>query len=173
MRIVCIFGENLTAVKYHEEQPDELERLFDLWADPDYLSTFFEENEADLGYYNLTIDNAISDTIEEAQLLSDTLFDAVQNEPIELDVLFRNLDNNEVRILSLSKQKARRRWLRLYAIRIDSNVYMITGGAIKLCEKMDDRPNTAQELVKLEKCKQYLQQNDVFDIDSFKEMLNE
>lgn len=41
MKIVSIFGENLTAVKYSEEGVHELERLFDLWTNPDYLSTFF------------------------------------------------------------------------------------------------------------------------------------
>lgn len=106
-------------------------------------------------------------------MLEETLFESVQCEPIELDKLFRNLDNFEVRILALSKQKTRRRWLRLYAIRIDTNTYLITGGAIKLSGKMEDRPHTTLELTKLEQCKRYLEQKDVFDIDSFKEMLNE
>ncbi len=173
MKIVRIFGENLTAVKYPNEESDELERLFDLWEDPEYLEQFFEENKADLGYYKLTIEDAISHTINEANLLNEILLDAVQSTPVELEELFKNLDNNEVRILTLSKQKARRRWLRLYAIRIDVNVYLITGGAIKLTEKMEERPHTTDELTKLELCRQFLQQNDVFDEDSFKELLNE
>jgi len=83
------------------------------------------------------------------------------------------LHNEETGILTLSKQKARRRWLRLYALRIDKNVYLITGGAIKLTKTMEERPHTSEELAKLERCRQFLQNNNVFDTDSFKELLNE
>lgn len=173
MEIVSIFGENLTAIKYESNSSDELERVFDLWNDTAYLEEFFNANLADLKYYNLTIDEAIEYTIEEANLLSEKLFDALHDNPINLEPLFKNLDNNEVSIISLAKQKAHRRWLRLYAIRIDANVYLITGGAIKLTERMEDRSHTAEELSKLERCKQFLHQNGVFDSDSFKELLNE
>lgn len=173
MKIVSIFGENLTAIKYESNDSDELERLFDLWNDTEYLEEFFNANQADLAYFNLTIDEIIEYTIEEANLLSEKLFEALQSNPISLETLFKNLDNSEARILSLTKQKARRRWLRLYAIRIDFNVYLITGGAIKLTRTMEERPHTLEELYKLERCKKFLQANNVIDFDSFSEMLNE
>ncbi|RCW31369.1 hypothetical protein [Marinilabilia salmonicolor] len=173
MKIVSIFGENLTAVKYNGEEADELERLFDLWNDSEFLEDFFEKHKQDLAYFKLTGDEAILHTREEAQLLSDKLYEAVQNDPIKLESLFRNLHNEETGILTLSKQKARRRWLRLYALRIDKNVYLITGGAIKLTKTMEERPHTSEELAKLERCRQFLQNNNVFDTDSFKELLNE
>lgn len=163
----------MTAIKFESNDLDELERVFDLWNDTAYLEEFFNANQADLKYYNLTIDEAIEYTIEEANLLSEKLFDSLHNNPITLEILFKNLDNNEVRIISLAKQKARRRWLRLYAIRIDDNIYLITGGAIKLTRTMEERPHTAEELSKLERCKQFLQQNGVYDLDSFKELMNE
>lgn len=173
MKIIPIFGENLTAIKYESNDLDELERVFDLWNDAEYLETFFNANQADLAYYNLTIEEAIDHTIKEAHLLSEKLIDAVQNNPSTLETLFKNLDDNETRIILLAKQKARRRWLRLYAIKIDTNVYLITGGAIKLTKRNQDRPHTSEELNKLERCKQFLQENGVHDSDSFKEMLNE
>jgi len=173
MKIVSIFGENLTAAKYVGEDADELERLLDLWDSSEYLQHFFEKHIQDLAYFKLTIDEAILHTREEAHLLSEKLFDAVQNDPINLETLFRNLHNEEAGILTLSKQKARRRWLRLYALRIDKNVYLITGGAIKLTKAMEERPHTSEELAKLERCRQFLQNNNVFDTDSFKELLNE
>jgi len=173
MKIISIFGENLTAIKFESNNSDELERVFDLWNDTEYFEDFFNANQVDLKYYNLTIDEAIEYTIDEANLLSEKLFDACHNNPINLETIFKNLDNSEARLLSLAKQKARRRWLRLYAIRIDNNVYLITGGAIKLTRTMEERPHTAEELVKLERCKEFLQQNGVYDIDSFKELLNE
>jgi len=45
----------------------------------------------------------------------------------------------------------------MYAIRIASNLYVITGGAIKLTHRMEEREHTRKELVKLEKVKVYLQ----------------
>ena len=39
-------------------------------------------------------------------------------------------------------------WLRIYAIRI-GNVYVITGGAIKLTHLMEERPHTQKEIEKL------------------------
>lgn len=73
----------------------------------------------------------------------------------------------------LSKRKGRQNLLRIYAIKIDSNCYVITGGAIKITETMQGHKDTLLELNKLEKCKQYLKENDVFDSDSFYELVND
>ena len=39
MEIVPIFGENLYAVRYPDEEKDEFERLFELWQDPEFLES--------------------------------------------------------------------------------------------------------------------------------------
>ena len=49
----------------------------------------------------------------------------------------------------------------------ETDVYIVTGGAIKLTPSMQDRPHTMLELQKLNKCRDYLKQNGVFDQDSF------
>ncbi|NEW80764.1 MAG: hypothetical protein GZ094_00135 [Mariniphaga sp.] len=85
--------------------------------------------------------------------------------------MFVNLDNSEWRILDLAKQKSKRRWLRLYALRIDTNTYVITGGAIKLTHKMEGRLHTEKELIKLDKCRNYLKDQGVIDVDSFNELV--
>ena len=64
-------------------------------------------------------------------------------------------------------------WLRVYAIRIEKNVFVITGGAIKLTHTMQDRAHTQEELSKLNQCRQYLLDNGVFDSDSFISMIEE
>jgi len=64
-------------------------------------------------------------------------------------------------------------WLRIYAIRLEPNVYVVTGGAIKLSRKMQEREHTALELQKLNRCKAFLKANDIFDQDSFVELINE
>ena len=64
-------------------------------------------------------------------------------------------------------------WLRIYAIRREPNVYVVTGGAIKLSRTMQEREHTALELDKLNRCKAFLKANGVFDQDSFVELTNE
>ena len=61
----------------------------------------------------------------------------------------------------------------VYAIRIEPNVYIVTGGAIKLTATMQDREHTQMELDKLNACRNYLQQNGIFDKDSFVDFFEE
>ena len=58
-------------------------------------------------------------------------------------------------------------WLRLYAIKLSQGVYVITGGAIKLTLKMEERSHTKEELVKLEKVRRFLLNEDIINDDSF------
>jgi hypothetical protein len=54
-----------------------------------------------------------------------------------------------------------------------SNRFLITGGAIKLTYEMNDHESTHDELIKLEKTKNYLIELGVIDGDSFDEALYE
>lgn len=70
----------------------------------------------------------------------------------------------------LGKEKGkphRRSWLRLYAIKLSAGIYIITGGAIKLTRTMQDRQHTLIELEKMEKVRNFLLDEKVFDEDSF------
>lgn len=91
-----------------------------------------------------------------------------------MDTLFKPLDVTDTKSMELTRQKARN-WererhdsrLRIYAIRLEPNVYVVTGGAIKLTRAMQDKEHTMIELNKLNKCKEFLKRNGVFDKDSF------
>lgn len=76
-------------------------------------------------------------------------------------------------MVELSKQKGKRSFLRLFAIRIDKNCFAITGGAIKFHHLNKDRQHTEREMDKLDKCRSFLQANGVIDADSFNEFLIE
>lgn len=91
-----------------------------------------------------------------------------------LDTLFRPLDNNEISESLLQKDKARLKkrplhssWLRIYAIRLSTGAYIITGGAIKLTLKMEEREHTKLELSKIEKVRNFLLSEHIIDDDSF------
>ena len=74
----------------------------------------------------------------------------------QLDGLFHPLSLADNRAHELTREKARNwdrkqhpSWLRIYAIRIEPNVYIVTGGAIKLTATMQEREHTQKELDKL------------------------
>jgi hypothetical protein len=52
-------------------------------------------------------------------------------------------------------------FLRLYAIRLADGSFVVTGGSIKLTEKMNGRKHLEAELVKMEQVKRYLKEIDV------------
>jgi hypothetical protein len=169
MEIIDTFVPCLYAFKFSDESLDELERVFDEWADPMYLFQFFEENNKDI---DITIEQAIEKIQKEAKFLRDKLIKLASDEPNKLNGLFKNLNNYEYTAKLLQEQKARNRWLRLYAIKIDDNNYVITGGAIKLDNQhlMQDRDYTQKELDKINKCRDYLKDEGVIDDDSFQEI---
>lgn len=75
--------------------------------------------------------------------------------------------------VTLSKQKGRKNYLRIYAIRIDENCFVITGGTIKFHHLNKDRQHTQKEMDKINACRDYLKANKVMDADSFYEFINE
>ena len=56
-------------------------------------------------------------------------------------------------------------WLRIYAIRIASNTYVITGSTIKLTKNMDERKHTNDELDKFKKAIAFLKSEEIYSID--------
>lgn len=172
--------DHLWAVKEPDKELDELTQLFRNWSNGEFLFDFFMENFEDLkDYFHIErIDEAIEDTFEDADSLQELILEFPYTE--NLDDLFRPLDITDSRTRELSREKARNwdrqrhaSWLRVYAVRLEPNVYVVTGGAIKLTRTMQDREHTMIELKKLNKCKSYLKENRVFDQDSFIELTNE
>jgi len=50
-------------------------------------------------------------------------------------------------------------------------MYLITGGAIKLTDSMQEREHTRRELDKLERCKQFLKEEGIIDEDGVVDLL--
>lgn len=182
MRFVRIIPgyDHLWAVKSPNEEVDELTLLFRKWNNAEYLLDFFMENFEDLKeFFKIErLDQAVGDTLEDPEALEAMVLDFPYTE--HLDELFKPLGRNDMRMSELSREKARNwdrarhaSWLRIYAIRLEPNVYVVTGGAIKLTRTMQERNHTALELSKLNSCRAYLKNNGVFDCDSFVELTNE
>ena len=145
---------------------NEFDRLLlNEWTSFVGLEDFFANNPNVLAYEKLTLDNAVAQTRRTAR----EMYASLETNKTNLDVLFENL-TPATTFRNLDKQKYKEKWLRLYAIMLESGHYIITGGAIKQSQKMLDDTLTQQELNKLEKCLIYLKAQGVTDIVTFSEL---
>ncbi len=165
----------LWAVKYDGDEEDCFDALFNKWYDMDWLKGFFKNNLDDLStYFRITdVYQAIMETIEDASRLECLMLDITPE--ANLDLLFNHLENSRFAEMYLGKEKAKGigsrhpSWLRIYAIKLDQGIYLVTGGAIKLTATMSERKHTLAELAKLESVRNYLIDNGVFDSEGFNE----
>jgi hypothetical protein len=170
MKVIRIFVEidrSILSVQFENAPQSAYALLFNQWNDVAELYAFFEMHQADLqsGFFGaITIEEAVQRTLKEAgkleQLLLKTARAGQEDRNNTLQTLFKPLHNQEYQVKLHQKSKLpgslRKSWLRIYAIRIAPNLFVVTGGAIKLTATMQGRTHLAQELSKLEAAKNYL-----------------
>ena len=169
----------LWAVRYEGEDDNELYNVFDKWNDVLWLRNFFRVNKNDLllNYGMLDINEAVLDTIEDSERLETALLDLSPN--ANLDTLFRPLSNSVQESYlgkektKISNRKKHASWLRIYAIKLNSGIFIITGGAIKLTATMQECTHTAIELIKIEQVRRFLIDNGIADETSFEDYIKE
>lgn len=182
MKVIRIFDEIsgcVYGVQYEHEEHSTYATLFINWTDVEYLEEFFESHKNDLqsGFYGtISVEEAVLQTLDEAEQLRQRLLQFAQQGNVDpyfaLQTIFKPLKNkNEHPIPFYQKTKLKGRlpksWLRIYAIRIDVHLFVITGGAIKLTPTMNERDHLLKELEKLEIVKEYLLERDLLDKDDF------
>lgn len=170
-------NEKLYAVREKGRKDNVLYNLFEQWYDVKYLYDFFSRHTDVLqSYFHISgIRQAVSDTIEDVEYLEDVLIGLTVD---NLDAVFKHLSPKDEGIVFLSRHKARnweRRnhdsWLRIYALRLEGGVYVITGGAIKMSQKMQDDPETKKQLQKINECKAYLK-GLIYDVEGLEELID-
>lgn len=170
----------LWAVRYDGEVDNALYITFDRWNDVNWLRTFFKNNLEDLtSYFKITdVNQAIYDTLDDAERLQCLIMDISPD--ANLDELFRHLEPSRMKEMVLGKEKAKvnnRRqhasWLRIYAIKLSDGIYIITGGAVKLTPTMQERQHTLDELVKMEKVRNFLLSENIVDSEGFVDYFSE
>ena len=181
-----IYG-NLFSVQFEGNKPHAMEQIFDDWRDTEILFDFFEDNRNDLqsGFFGeISVNDAIDIAMSEAEQFENQIMrlskQGSTNHESPFDKLFVDLIKapafkNSFLNISVkaygTKSQGKPSWLRVYAIRVD-NVYIITGGAIKLTKNMDDRTHTKIEKDKLRIVFNFLKENYLteksdFDFDIF------
>lgn len=173
-------NEKLWAVRYDDCLDNVLDSILGQWNDVVWLRNFFKANLNDLtSYFKITdVNEAIYDTIEDSERLQCLIMDISPD--ANLDELFRPLDNNRTLEMLLGKEKARLHntpkhasWLRIYAIKLEPGIYVITGGTIKLTRTMQEREHTLVELARMEKVRRFMLNNYIMDKDSFDDYMKE
>lgn len=183
VRILVICKKTLYTVQFEDAVADELSRIFDQWNDVAYLYGFFQEHIKDLqnGFYNedakpISIETAIRRTLDEAEALEQRLKFVGRGlkEGIYLKNYFKPLNNEDYRQKLLKKSKAtglsKKSWLRVYAISVPDDCFVISGGAIKLTPTMNTRFHLFKELNKLETTRNYLMDKGMLDRDDFEKL---
>jgi len=162
MRIVRIIDNTdlLYTLFNEDEQTTEYDFLLEQWTDQVYLNAFFEANKLDLSYFSIrSVEAAVQQTLSEAEEVDNWLIHIAENEPDDLQRFFKPLSDSEYRFGLISRNKgygiAKKSWLRIYAIGVGLK-FIITGGAIKLTQTMQEREHTREQLKKLNSVKDYL-----------------
>ena len=182
MKIIHIFGpeegpeegEGLWTVEYEGESLNAFEQLLSLWQDPEYVYAFCLENLPDLQRkfgYAIDPETAANALMDEAVELLGLLVRLAKRRSISgiLQYVFKPLNNFEtnITVLQLSKASSKTKTqnnpkLRVYAVRIGQNTYVVTGGAIKLTDRMEDRPHTVRQLQRLKMVRDWLNREGIF-----------
>ena len=167
MKIVRIFADQLFAFHYDNEVDNEFDRLMELWTDVSFLKSYANKNNID------DVTTFINDILQDAEQIQDFLGNLNHNNQ-PYGFYFEPLQESERnKLLAFQKGKIKKNRLRYYAIKLDANCFAITGGAIKMSQKMQEHSDTDSELTKLKIARTYLDKNGVFDEDSFYELLIE
>ena len=166
------------SVQFDNSTVDEFRKAFNQWQDVEYLEHFFELHKYDLqsGFYNnISIEDAVLRTINESSAFEEYILKIAQKGSKEKEttlnnIIFRTLNKYETSLV-YQKNKAyglvSKSWLRIYAIRISADIFVVSGSAIKLTATMEERLHTKNELDKLKKTAQYLKSIGFEDTDDY------
>ncbi len=172
MEIDTIFVPNLHALKI--DGVNVFSKIISDWTNAFYLHNFFNSRKDDLNYFGVSINDAVRITRREINKFRNLLQATLNSSNPNIDQFFTSLENQEYRKdVDLSQKKAKpnsKYWLRIYAIKIEPNIYLIVGGALKLKKLMKDDVLTQNELDKLNRVRDYLKERGIFDYDGFYEL---
>lgn len=173
MKICIIFARKLFAVHYAEDKTNVYRKIIDQWTDTEYLYNFLIQQNQDVDPDD--IPEIILEIIEDVNEIDRLLIQLAESKIKKIDDFFRPLSPSEYKTKRLSKQKARlrRSYTRIYGIRIDTNCYVIVGGALKFTQTMQEREHTQKELNNLNKVRDFLMSENIIDKDGFYEFYNE
>lgn len=160
MRIDAIFEPYLFAVKYDGEDLNVFDGLFKYWNDAEAVGGFLSANAAllsDKAWKCIaSVDDATRQVAEEARELKihfkHICKNSMDGKTPDLDSHFRFFGGNFPTMGEYMPQKSygtfRPSLLRVYAIRLQSNAYLIVDGGIKLGRTIQESPGLKDHVLK-------------------------
>lgn len=186
MTIVGIFEPYIYSIKFDNEESDEYSRLLEEWSDMEKVKDFFERNKSYMSdYMSKCIKNfyeAAEQVSDEADALEYTLCDLYENtqngiEP-DFDSFFKPLDGLYSLSIDYMPTKSygngRPPLIRMYAIKIISNVYVITDGGIKIAKKIQESPELKDHVFKkINQVREFLKFHNIISSEDLKTYCDE
>lgn len=178
MNIVSLFPPYLYSIQYGDGE-DEYNRLMGLWSDVVFLSDFFDANCSlmDPSIWNEATEPEVAASIafdeayELEHYIEDLNWNTAHGQKPDFDSLFKPLDGEYVYEWVHTPMKAygprKPSLLRLYAIKMGTNCYLITGGGIKIFRTMQESPELQQELIKIDKVRSFLREQGIENQEDF------
>ena len=176
MDIIEIYKPYLYSVQYDNEDENEFDRLFQQWSDLEYVTHFMMENVDYLSNSRwgkaFEPEDAARQVLNEADGLEDLFYDLCENiedeKTPDLDSHFKFLEGKYKYEIVNPPMKSygieRPSLLRLYAIKLSSNTYLITGGGIKLGDTIQNSPDLKNHVLQnIDKVRDWLKHNGIFD----------
>lgn len=178
MEIETIYEPYIFSIHYDGEDECEFYRLFNLWNNVEYVADFLTINSSflkeDVWGKDITPELSTRKLIDEANELI-SFYDELDNntrhgKKPDFDSHFHYLDGEFKYIHEYVPMKSygtnRPSFLRMYAIKLDKNTYLITGGGIKLADTIQNSPDLKNHIIKnIKKVRQFLHNNGILDSD--------
>ena len=176
MEIIDIFTskhtkKGLHSIKFDDEELCEFDRLFEQWGSAQYVRKYLKQNLSYLqsGFYgDITLEQAITEVMQEVFDIRMKLYQLSKGKKSEignrLEEIFQPLSVADARDQELRREKLKLKGkskVRIYAIRVTPDIYIVTGGAIKLVESMQDHDDTTEELRKINRVKNWLRNENI------------
>lgn len=179
MRIIeltRIVPQTLWAARFERNQENEFDRTFNCWENPEYLDAFFTVHEKDLVkdfYGYCSVSQAVSITMSEADAFERQLLKVAQGGVLgkRLGDIFKPIDKAaKIKIVN-EKSKAygtgAKSWLRIYAVRLNCDFFVVSGSAIKLTKTMNEREHLKEELEKLNVLVRFLKELNIETVEDW------
>lgn len=182
MSIEEIYPPYVYSIHYDGNDYNEFDRLFCQWNDVSYIFSFMEENlsylKADVWSRVPAPEDATRQVLEEAETL-EKLFEQLYQNTTEgiipdFDSHFQYLDGKYKYELVQPPMKSygpnSPSLLRMYAIKMEDNVYLITGGGIKLADTIQNSPGLKDHVLQnIDRVKRYLKEEGIIDSEDMEE----
>ena len=175
MKAIDICGPFLYSIQYDGEEENEFDRLLKKWRDLEYVTQFIEDNKDYLTNPTLFAvwapDARAVSVVGDFNMWDERLHHMELHGESGIFELFipgawegAKYKYEIVNPPMKSYGTERPSLLRFYAIKLDSNVYLITGGGIKLGDKIQNSPDLKDHVIQnIEKVKHWMKQNGILD----------